>query len=147
MRLFSFRTQTRIASWHSAFGRRERTQSVISGSSTTAFARPCSHCLRPNRLSARSRSIPRPVTRSPQAKPPDTSRTTQKGEPQRPAFLLKPTQNPRSNLLKNTRPRPHRIRGLGGSDPHRLTPVPSRRRILPHRLSKGTPAPRREVPT
>ena len=49
-------------------------------------AKLCSPYSRANRLSVRSRSIPRPATRSPQAKPPDTSRTCQKGESQRLAF-------------------------------------------------------------
>src|SRR6266550_1745681 len=107
MRLFSFQTQTRIASWRSAFGRRERTQSVISGSSTTAFAKLCSPYSRANRLSVRSRSIPRPATRSPQAKPPDnepapSKRRTSNGAP----FPLKiPRKIRDSDLLKNPRPR------------------------------------------
>ena len=38
-----------------------------------SFAKLCSPCSRPNRLSVRSRSIPQPGTGSPQAKPPDTN--------------------------------------------------------------------------
>jgi len=69
--LFWSPTRIQIAYWRSVFGRRERTQSVISGSSTRVFAKLWSPCSRPNRLSVRSRSIPQPATRSPQAKPPE----------------------------------------------------------------------------
>ncbi len=47
--------------------------SVTSVSSTTVFAKLCSPCSRPNRLSVRSRSIPQRGTGSPQAKPPNTN--------------------------------------------------------------------------